>query len=151
MLIFIKFALRLPDWVYLFDVYANAISLWLSFSFATKYYDFVFSPCTDLYRSCCLKICYCCCLSWNPDKKANPVKIEDIEISQTRPKDGMNAPNQSSANSANSISPVTISDTSPISTIGINIDDEQPRFIEVPSESVDTGSCINITNRQVSS
>lgn len=147
MLIFIKFALRLPDWVYLFDVYANAISLWLSFSFATKYYDFIFSPCTDLYRSCCLKLCYCCCLSWDVDKRSKSVKVEDIEIDGTKTKDGGTAADQSPVNSAQNFdTPVTMSGTLPISIINMTpkIDDEQPQFLEVSSESVDT------TNRQAS-
>ena len=62
-LILIKYAIQsTSDWMVLVDVFSNYISMYLSFGFASKYYDCIFSPCHDLCYACCVRLCYCCCL-----------------------------------------------------------------------------------------
>ena len=84
-LIFIKFALGLPDWIYLIDVYSNYLSMYLSFGFASKYYDFIFTPCNDLCYSCCAKLCYCCCVGTNFDISVGKPSIQMESVGNKSP------------------------------------------------------------------
>ena len=76
-LLIIKYGLGLSAWVFLLDVFSNYVSMYLSFGFAAKYYNIIFSPCHDKNYSCCLYLCYCCCCF--PDINLDDDNIDQIQ------------------------------------------------------------------------
>eukprot|EP01084_Bolivina_argentea_P288479 495130_1 len=58
----IKYGLTLPASILNVDVFFNCLSVYLSYAFASKYYDILFGVCHQKCYKCCIKLCYCCCV-----------------------------------------------------------------------------------------
>ena len=82
---FIKFSVKLPNWLFLFDIMSNFLSIYLSFAFAAKYYNWIFSSChkqSSLY-GCCAKLCYSCCSSNKKIKDEISLTINNVTTRKT--------------------------------------------------------------------
>eukprot|EP01084_Bolivina_argentea_P100314 180136_1 len=57
----IIFSVGLPNYLLSLDVIFNSFSIYLSYTFTSRYYDYIFSPCHNQCYSCCTYLCFCCC------------------------------------------------------------------------------------------
>ena len=69
----IVYSARWPNYILSIDALFNSLSIYLSYSFTSKYYDLIFSPCHNKCYSCCSYLCFCCCV---PTKLPSDIKLE---------------------------------------------------------------------------
>ena len=65
-LLIVILILKLPTYLFLIDVISDCISIYLSYSWASKYYQFLFKPCDYVcYSKLCNLLCHHCCIGSN--------------------------------------------------------------------------------------
>lgn len=93
--------LKLPSYLFLLDISSDCISIYLSYSWSSKYYQFLFKPCNyTCYTKLCNNVCYHCCMTSKKNPSPNNATTEcDIapQDIQNEFKNGSNSPSPMSA------------------------------------------------------